>query len=330
MTEKSLLKPFEPMLASPRGKLKFPCMLQPKYDGIRCVVRNGVAMSRNLEPIANDLIRMTLSHPDFNGFDGELILGDPTAKDVYNATQDVVMDASADPTGITYFVFDDFTDPRVPYQLRYAKAQARIAKLCDDPEGGIIQAVPANLIDDEVELMALAEPLFEMGYEGGVVRDFHAIYKHGRATESEGSLWKIKRMQDDEILIIAVEEGETNTNEKTVDKRGKAKRSKAKEGMIPNGKLGCLVGINESLWPGVEVRVGSSNLPDMPMAEAIEYFVGKTVVFKHQPAGAKDAPRFPIYKAIRDPRDMSRSRVLTPEPKQIGGVVGGIIHMGDA
>lgn len=304
MTEKSLLKPFEPMLASPRGKLIFPCMIQPKYDGIRCVVRNGSALSRNLELIANKLIRETLSHVAFEGFDGELIAGDPTDDDVYNRTQDIVMDANADPSSVTYYVFDDFRDPRKPYQLRFLSSQGRVRHLHDQGYAGIVESVPALIAETEDELMTLADPLFDMGYEGGMVRDMHAIYKHGRATENEGSLWKIKRMQDDEMLVIRVNEGTTNTNEKTVDKKGKAKRSKAKEGMIPNGKLGALVGTSPK-WPGEEITVGSSNLPDITVAEAEAMFVGQLVTFKHQPAGAKDLPRFPIYKALRDRRDLS-------------------------
>lgn len=304
MTEKSLLKPFEPMLASPRGKLIFPCMIQPKYDGIRCVVREGIAMSRNLAPIANKLIRETLSHPAFDGFDGELIAGDPTDDDVYNRTQDIVMDANADPSSVTYYVFDDFSDPRKPYQLRYFSATGRVHHLHDQGYAGIVEPVPANLVDDEDELQALADPLFDMGYEGGMVRDLHAIYKHGRATENEGSLWKIKRMQDDEILVYDVRPRKHNTNEATLDARGKTKRSKAAEGMVETDILGVLVGTSPK-WPGKVIEVGSSNLPRIPLEEARRMFGGKYVVFKHQPAGAKDKPRFPIYKGLRDTRDMS-------------------------
>lgn len=302
MTEKSLLKPFEPMLASPRGRLIFPCMIQPKYDGIRCVVRDGVAYSRNLEPIRNNVIRETLSAEVFNGFDGELILGDPTAPDVYNATQDVVMDANAYPQDITYFVFDDFTDPRLPYEKRYYRVVGRLREL----QFNCVQAVPYLHVDDEPELMQLADPLFDMGFEGAMVRDPGAIYKHGRATEKEGSLWKIKRMQDDEMLVIRIEERMHNENEATVDAKGKTKRSKAKDGMKGTGMLGVLIGINDEKWPGEEIRVGSSNLPKITVAEASEKFVGKLVTFKHQPAGASFAPRFPIYKGVRDAADLSR------------------------
>lgn len=304
MTEKSLLKPFEPMLASPRGKMKFPCLVQPKYDGIRCVVRNGVAMSRNLAPIANTMIRETLSNPLFNGLDGELIAGDPLLPDVYNKTQDIVMDANADPSRVVYYVFDDFTDPRQQYQLRYLRAWDRVKAQANGP--GVAQYVLSETAFSETELMEFADDLFNAGYEGAMVRDPEGLYKHGRATENEGTLWKIKRMQDDEMLVTHVEERMTNANAATLDARGKSKRSHAAAGKEHTGLLGVLVGTSPK-WPGVEIRVGSSNLPRIPLGEAQLMFCGKLVVFKHQPSGAKDAPRFPIFKGLRDERDLSSS-----------------------
>lgn len=303
MTLKSHLKPFEPMLASPRGRLIFPCIVQPKYDGIRCVVRNGVAMSRNLEPIRNKLICETLSSPQFEGLDGELILGDPCDPDVYNKTQSVVMEAAADPSGVVYYVFDDFTDPRLPYVSRYHNSVKRVIEL--GPESPVY-TVPYRWCEDEADLTDMSDPLFDMGFEGAMVRDPAGLYKYGRATEKEGSLWKIKRMQDDEMLVIRVEERMHNENEATVDARGKTKRSKAQAGLVGTGMLGVLVGINDKQWPGEEIKVGSSNLPKMTLAEAQRHFCGKLVTFKHQPAGAKDAPRFPIYKGVRDAADLSR------------------------
>lgn len=302
MTEKSLLKPFEPMLASPRGKLKFPCMIQPKYDGIRCVVPGRTALSRNLTPIANDEIRNAIGDPvfgNFTGFDGELVDG-PHDADVYNRTNSTVMSADGDPSNVVFNVFDDFSDPRLPYQLRFAKVQRRVELIGSE----LVRAVPCRIVEDEAELMAAADELFDMDYEGAIVRDMHAMYKHGRATESEGSLWKIKRMQDDEMLVIRVEERMHNSNEATMSATGKSKRSHAAAGKESTGLLGVLVGTSPK-WPGVEIRVGSSNLPRIPLGEAQYMFCGKLVTFKHQPAGAKDAPRFPIYKGLRDPRDLS-------------------------
>ena len=53
----------------------------PKLDGIRCMIQDGVALSRSLKPIRNEFIQSILSNPMFDGLDGEIISGDPTADD---------------------------------------------------------------------------------------------------------------------------------------------------------------------------------------------------------------------------------------------------------
>ena len=58
----------------------------PKLDGIRCMIQDGVALSRSLKPIRNEFIQSILSNPMFDGLDGEIISGDPTANDVYRIT----------------------------------------------------------------------------------------------------------------------------------------------------------------------------------------------------------------------------------------------------
>lgn len=299
MTEKSHKKPFEPMLASPRAEHRFPCIVQVKYDGIRCVVKNGVALTRKLEPIPNWFISATLSNPLFNGLDGELIAGPPSHKDVYHNTESVVMSENVDPSSVRFYVFDDFTDPRLPYHERFAQARRRIAE-----HSHIMSAAISATATDEEGLSSCENEAHEDGYEGLIVRDPYAMYKFGRATENEGSLYKIKRFEDDEMLVIRVEEWMHNANEDVRSNTGKAKRGHSKAGMVPTGLYGKLVGVSPK-WPGKEITVGSSNLPRLSKKDAEEAFLNKLVVFKHQPAGAKDLPRFPVYKGIRHPNDLS-------------------------
>lgn len=301
MTEKSLLKPFEPMLAAPRGDpdaCGWPVVVQPKYDGIRCVIKDGVALTRKLEPIPNQFISMTLSDPRLNGLDGELIVGRPLDKDCYNKTGSVVMSFDGDPTDCVFYVFDDFSFPRQSYAMRLAQACVRT-----DVDAPIIRGVHAHIARDYDELHRIEETHVREGWEGVIVRDGRAMYKHGRATEKENTLWKMKRFNDDEMLVHAIEERMHNGNEAEVSKLGRSKRGHAQAGKIGTGQLGCLVGTSPK-WPGQEIRVGSSNLPRIGYDEAAAMFLGKLVKFKHQPAGAKDKPRFPVYVGLRSPLDV--------------------------
>ena len=80
---KSIVKP---MLAVEVdfNKLRYPVYTQPKLDGIRVVFKDGVVYSRSLKAIPNKHVQALFRH--LQGVDGELIVGNPTAHDVFQKT----------------------------------------------------------------------------------------------------------------------------------------------------------------------------------------------------------------------------------------------------
>jgi DNA ligase-1 len=50
-----------------------------------------VARSRTFKPIPNKEIQAALGRPEYNGLDGEIIVGDPTAEGCMQATTSFVM-----------------------------------------------------------------------------------------------------------------------------------------------------------------------------------------------------------------------------------------------
>ncbi len=62
----SKTKTFKPMLADPiepeKYPLRFPLLVSTKIDGIRVLVRDGVAYSRSLKPIPNKYVQSVLGH----------------------------------------------------------------------------------------------------------------------------------------------------------------------------------------------------------------------------------------------------------------------------
>jgi DNA ligase-1 len=66
--------------------LKYPVLVSPKLDGIRCLIVDGKALSRSFKPIPNLFIQSLLSKQEFNGLDGELVLEGKT----FNETQSIV------------------------------------------------------------------------------------------------------------------------------------------------------------------------------------------------------------------------------------------------
>jgi DNA ligase-1 len=72
----------KPMLASPIDltKIRYPVMVQPKFDGIRALAVNGQALSRTLKPIPNKFVQSLFANyaQIMHGMDGELVVGSLT------------------------------------------------------------------------------------------------------------------------------------------------------------------------------------------------------------------------------------------------------------
>lgn len=65
----------------PLDKVSFPIYVSTKFDGIRALVIDGVVYSRSLKPIRNKHVQNLFGKPEYEGFDGELVVGDIYAKD---------------------------------------------------------------------------------------------------------------------------------------------------------------------------------------------------------------------------------------------------------
>lgn len=267
----------------------YPVYVTPKYDGIRCVIRGGKALSRKLLPIPNKHVQKVLAEcPD--NLDGELICHGKT----FNQIQSEIMRDDGEPE-FSFYVFD-IIDTKAPYL-------DRIEKLEDMELPPCCKKVIPNEINNEEELLeAEREAVEEYDFEGLMIRSGDGPYKYGRATAKQGYLSKLKRFTDAEATIIGYEELQHNTNEQTRDALGNAKRSHKKEGMIPAGTLGAFI-----------VRDGEKTFKvatGMTAAERQEYWdnrddmIGKLVKYKFQESGAKDLPRFPTFLGIRHPDDL--------------------------
>lgn len=79
--------------------LDYPVLVQPKLDGIRAVVKDGRLLSRTLKSIPNASIRAALERTVFEGLDGELVVGDPTADDCYRRMRELEDEAFLNGTG---------------------------------------------------------------------------------------------------------------------------------------------------------------------------------------------------------------------------------------
>lgn len=299
------MKSFEPMLAERKNpdleKLRYPLYASPKLDGIRCVVREGQALTRSLKPIPNQHIRDLLSDSYFEGFDGEIIVGPVTDKLVYNTTNSAVMSRDGTPE-FKFYVFDNFNRPDLPFHLRL--------EWMKNDQGYVFKRFPFLVLHEGVrprtpeEVLIEEAAALEEGYEGLILRHPQAPYKYGRSTMKEQGMLKLKRFVDAEFEIIDTIELMHNANEAFTSELGRTKRSKAQEGMVPMGTLGALVCRMEN---GLTFEVGTGYTAAMrqQLWHHRATLMGKHAKVKYFEPGSKDRPRHPVFLGLREKEDMS-------------------------
>lgn len=288
----------KPMLAAPTkgSDVAYPVLASAKLDGVRALIIDGVVMSRSLKPIPNKHVQKLFGRQELNGLDGELIVGKPTDPDVYRNTTSGVMSIDGEPEA-TFYVFDDFHESG-GFQRRLHTAMRRVKK-----QKSVIHVQHA-IVNDEDELNSLEQSLLAEGYEGVMLRSIEGPYKHGRSTEKEGWLLKLKRFADSEAKIVGFQELMHNANEAKTNELGQKERSSKKAGMVGKGILGA---INvQDLKTGVEFDIGTGfTQADREIYWAMQKdLIGLVVKYKYFPGGVKDKPRFPVFLGFRDPIDL--------------------------
>lgn len=292
------MKDFKPMLAVDCGDtatLRFPLLASPKLDGVRAIIRDGVVMSRSLKPIPNENVQALLGHlPE--GLDGELIVYDPTAKDVYRRTVSVVMSEDKPSDDVFFYVFDHISEET--FIERHNAANGLTVG------NGSVVIVPHTVITNLDALLEYEADIVGKGYEGVMLRDPEGPYKFGRSTRKEGYLLKLKRFSDSEAEVLGVVELMHNGNEAKTNALGRTERSTAKAGKTGLGVLGALQ--VRDAKTGVEFEIGTG----FTAAERAAYWtlgtasvIGRLAKYKYFASGSKDKPRFPVFLGWRDRRD---------------------------
>ena len=302
---------FKPMLAASATaedieKFTFPLMLSPKLDGIRAIVIDGVVMSRSLKPIRNKRVQEMFGKPEFNGLDGELIVGNPWDPNCFNNSTSVMGgETREDVKGlpIHFYVFD------LTPQVSNSNAFERYHELKNMHLNGVflntnIAIVPQRIVESLDEMLDIEQLYLNEGYEGAMVKDPNGLYKCGRSTLKQRLLTKVKRFQDSEAIVIGYEEKLTNIGEREIDELGYSKTSAKKADFVPAGTLGALR--VRDLETGIEFNIGSGydDATRNALWESKDQLEGKIVKYKHFSVGVKEAPRFPTFLGFRDLDDM--------------------------
>lgn len=287
------------------NSLPYPLFASVKLDGIRCVIKDGVALSRTLKPIRNQYIQSLLGRPEFNGLDGELIVGDPAASDCMRKTNSGVMSFEGEPD-FKYYVFDIWSRPGIQYKdiLETLYNKPIGTQIADHPNIEVLQQYTAKTAN---EVEAIEQSVLDDGHEGIILRRPDGTYKYGRSTVKEGFLYKLKRYVQSEAIVIGVEPYQTNNNAAELDALGYTKRSSAKAGKVDLDLLGALkVQGRFQEFTGVIFNIGTGfTLYERELLwKQRESLLGSIVTYKFFPVGNKDKPRHPVFVSFRSQDDL--------------------------
>ena len=210
---------FSPMLAKPLTKNKkgcpsmsFPCLVQPKLDGLRCFAiadgkgiqlysRNNIAF-KGLPEIKKALEAVMLKFKSGLYLDGELWTPDMPFEQLSGMLRRA-QHHCIDVPHVQFHIFDCYNtkEPTMPFSGRHAF----LTKLCEEapsPHLSLVQTSNANAWDDMLNFHAK----FQVdGYEGLIARNPHAPYS---PSTRSAALQKYKQFQDDEFDIVGYEEAE--------------------------------------------------------------------------------------------------------------------------
>lgn len=203
------LESVKPMLAQPfdkhSHKIKYPCFLQKKYDGIRCIaiIDDGkcTLWSRSRKPITSVPHIVAELESRFAGMslitDGELY-NHNFKYNFEHIVHIVRQQKEPDPNhkDVEYHVYDLVSD--APFKDRYRDLQALL-----HGHSEFLKPADTLLVDSETELLEFTKTFIGQGYEGGIARNADSPYAGKRSYD----LQKIKTFEDAEFLIVGVNEG---------------------------------------------------------------------------------------------------------------------------
>ena len=272
-------KTYFPMLAHPFDKkkkeIKYPCFVQPKLDGVRCIAVGNKLFSRNgieiqfLDHIKNEL----KLNKDKLILDGELYTDDINFEKIVGLvkkTKKMTPEEQENSLKLYLNVFD-YIDTDLAFEERLKNLNKFFQK---NKNMQYIKQVKTEDCTGEEQVMEYLEKYTKEGYEGVIIRN-----KHGKYAENARSnhLQKLKKFIDEEFEIIDFTSATT----------GK--------------EIGCVVWICKTKeGKKFNVRPLGSYEERKKQYKDGKKYIGKKITVKYQELTNDHIPRFPVGLAIRD------------------------------
>ena len=296
-----MTKPFRIMKGDPVDPkhLRYPLYVFPKFNGFRGYIKDGVVYTASNKPFKNRAMQEAFGKPEYEGLDGEFVVGDPADGDnSLNRTSSVVTRVDGDISDLRFYAFDCIDDLDRAFDSRHRQTFEK--------SNGVshVYAVRCHIAYSWDDVVRIEHAYVEAGWEGVITRDPHAPYKCGRSTAREAYMGKLKQFIDDEFEIVGFEERMHNTNEATVNERGLTQRSSAQAGKVGRGDLGALICRTKE---GHTFNVGTG-FNDAQRADFWSFrnqLIGQLAKVKYHAVGSNTVPVLPVFLQIRPAEDMT-------------------------
>jgi ATP-dependent DNA ligase len=265
-----------PMLAHDFNKraksIKFPCYVQRKYDGTRCVaVPQTGLFSRNRKryPHLEHILAELASLPPSLILDGELYSTELTFQEIVGLVKRETLKAEDEKKQlkIHLHVYDIISD--APYEDR----KARLEALCDREKFKYIKLAETEVCETRDELKGLHDKYVADGYEGIMLRNTTGLYKAGQRS---ADLQKYKEFEDAEYTVVDFKEGD-------------------------GAEKGCVIWICETeAGQQFACRPRGTREERVELFESGTDYIGKKLTVRFQELSNDGIPRFPVGLTFRD------------------------------
>ena len=273
-----------PMLAHmyDPDKAKWPAYIQPKLDGVRCIITKDGAYSRtgkefkNIEHIKLFLNRFFKDFPEVV-LDGELY--NHELKDNFEKIISLVRKTKPtkehrhEAVKLIQFHCYDILTPHHHNKWPYSKRKDFLREFV--PQGYTVQLVPTAYVLNDRDAGLHHKANLKAGYEGSILRSLNGIYKGTRSWD----LMKFKDFEDAEAYIVGYEEGQ-----------GK------REGTLGKFMMQDDEGIQFGCPPGK-----GYNYTDMAcMLVEVHKYMGQRATFTYFGRTKANSYRHPLFKCLRN------------------------------
>ena len=288
---------FLPMLANKFAErkkyVKYPCMVQPKLDGIRYTARKllsgEVILKTRNDAVCPFFSEIKLALSQLNLRDTVIIDGEFYSKKVPFKTLNGYCNRKkmegktgygsipkVDLESINYYIFDCYfiDDPTMSFERRYQYIHDILSSYVSD----LLKLVPCMLVNSEEEIKPQHDKYVADGFEGIMIRNINSPYK---LKDRSNDLLKYKNFYDTEFTIVGANSPSNGKEE------------------------GCIIWVLSV--PGTELTFTcrprdtyeSRKADWSEFSETPESFIGKQYTVRYQEKYDNGVPRFPSGIAIR-------------------------------